>query len=256
MQRPPTDQTPPDAGPAAAPHWYAGPPFSEQLFRHAVQRAGGTMLPLLEPGGANDLDAVAKRIAARVDAAAGPVVLVGHGLAVPAVTRAAGLAGRNLRRLVLSNGPISRLDPFTRAFLRAGPCMPAALHPALFLRWLASSAGLRRAVCNPYIMDRDTIDAICRPLVASHGARAAVATYLRSLCPLPEFVASGVPTTLAWGDDDALYPLAEADTADAIVGGGRVRAIPGGRYVHPEERPWALADLVLQACATARQPTP
>lgn len=256
MQRPPTDQTPGDAGRAATPHWYAGPPFSEQLFRHAVERAGGAMLPLLEPGGVNDLDAVAKRIAARVDAAAGPVVLVGHGLAVPAVTRAAELAGPNLRHLALSNGPITRLDPFTRAFLRAGPAVSAVLHPALFLRWLASSAGLRRAVCNPYIMDRDTIDAICRPLVASPGGRAAVAAYLRALCPLPTFVAPRVPTTLAWGDDDPLYPLAEADTADAIVGGGRVRAIPGGRYVHPEERPWALADLVLQACATAGEPAP
>lgn len=209
------------------------------------------MLPLLEPGAANDLDAVAARIAARVDAAAGPVVLVGHGLAVPAVTRAAGLAGPKLRHLVLSNGPVTRLDPFTRAFLRAGPGMPVALHPALLLRWLASSAGLRRAVCNPYIMDRDTIDAICRPLVATPADRAAVAAYLRSLCPLPAFPAPAVPTTLAWGDDDALYPLAEADTADAIVGGGRVRAIPGGRYVHPEERPWALSDLVTEACGTA-----
>ncbi len=211
---------------------------------------------MLEAGGTNDLEAVAKRIAARVDSADGPVVLVAHGLAVPAVTRASALAGANLRHVVLSNGPVTRLDPFTRAFAGAGPALSAALHPALFLRWLASSAGLRRAVCNPYIMDRDTIDAICGPLVARGSDRAAVAQYLRSLSPLPAFRSPPVPTTFAWGDDDALYPLSEADTADAIAGGGRVRAIPGGRYVHPEERPWALADLVVEACAPRAAPAP
>lgn len=247
MQRTPPDQTPASAFPGAS-HprlvWYAGPPFTGQLFRQCVERAHGEVGPLLDPQSRNDVESVSERIAARVRASAHPVVLIAHGLAVPAVLRAAALApGPMLAGVVLSNGPITRVDPVTRA-LRALPGQGIVLHPQLFLRWLASSAGLRRAVCNPYIMDRDTVDAICAPLVATAADRKAVATYLRSLNPLPTFVPPGVPTMLAWGDDDPLYPLAEADAADILLGGGRVHAIPGGRFGHPEERPWALADLV------------
>ncbi len=242
MQRTPPDQTP-------RPCWYAGPPFVGQLFQECVARAGGEAPALLDPGARNTLQAVAERIASGLRASSHPVVLVAHGLAVPAVLRAAALApGPMLAGVVLSNGPITRLDPITRAWQRL-PGARVGLHPQLFVRWLASSAGLRRAVCNPYIMDRDTVDAICSPLVATRADRTAVITYVRSLDPLPPFTRPAVPTMLAWGDDDPLYPLAEADAADVLLGGGHLRAIPGGRFVHPEERPWALADLVTSFCS-------
>lgn len=220
--------------------WYAGPPFAPSVLRGCVARAGGEAMPLLEPGAGNTVDAAAQRIVAVSEPGD---VLVAHGLAVPALVRALGL-GMRARAVVLSNGPITRLDPVTRAWIGLGAALPLALQPALVARWLRSSAGLRRAVCNPYVMDRDTVDAICAPLFETTAQRRAVADYLRSLHTLPALAPSAVPVWLVWGDDDALYPLSESDFADTALGGGRVRAIPGGRFGHPEERPWALADAV------------
>lgn len=247
MQPAPPDQT--GTRPVRL-YWYAGPPFTSNLLLPAATRAGGETVPLLEAGAANDLDSAAARIAARVRAGGDPTqaVLIAHGLAVPAVSRAAALLGpATLAGMVLSNGPITRLDPVTAGWVRVAGAIPA-IPKTLFARWLASSAGLRRAVANPYVMDRDTIAAICTPAFETVAHRSAVSAYLRSLAHLPPFVPSGVPTLLAWGDDDPLYPLAEADAADVLLGGGRVQPIPGGRFGHPEERPWALADLVTAFC--------
>ncbi len=228
--------------------WVAGPPFTQGLLRGAAERAGGELLPLLEAGGRNDVASVAKRLAGRVAVDEG-TVLVAHGLAVPAAMLAARRGRPGLRGLVLTNGPITRLDAFSAAFARSASVLSRA-PGAVYTRWLASSAGLRRTVANPYVMDRDTVAAICGPLFADAGQRRAVADYVRSLAPMPAFAAPGVPVALIWGDDDPLYPLAEADAADVLLGGGRVRAIPGGRFGHPEERPWALADAVTAFCET------
>ena len=225
--------------------WYAGPPFTEALMRSCVNRAGGQAVPLLNPGLANDLDAVAARIVARTEP---DDVCIAHGLAVPALVRALQL-GAAPRAVVLSNGPITRVDRVTRGWMGLGSLLPVALAPPIVTRWLRSSAGLRRAVCNPYIMDRDTLAAIADPLFSTGALRGAVAEYLRSLGTLPALPVAGAPVWLVWGDDDPLYPLSEADSADVILGGGRVIAIPGGRFGHPEERPWALADRVTALCA-------
>ena len=222
-------------------------------MRSCVARAGGNAIALLNPGLANDLDAVAARIVARTQP---NDVCIAHGLAVPALIRALAL-GAAPRAVVLSNGPITRLDPVTRTWIGFGALLPMLLSPPIVTRWLRSSAGLRRAVCNPYIMDRDTLAAIADPLFGSVALRRAVAEYLRSLDTLPALPAGGPPVWLVWGDDDPLYPLAEADSADVILGGGRVVAIPGGRFVHPEERSWALADRVTALFAQVeRIPTP
>jgi hypothetical protein len=238
----------PGAGGAGRPPrlcWYAGPPFTEALMRGCVARAGGEAVPLLNPGLANDVDAVAARIVARTQP---DDVCIAHGLAVPALIRALAL-GATPRAAVLSNGPITRLDPVTRGWQGLGALLPVALAPAIVTRWLRSSAGLRRAVCNPYIMDRDTLATIADPLFSTNALRRAVSEYLRSLATLPALPVHGAPMWMVWGDDDPLYPLSEADSADVILGGGRVIAIPGGRFGHPEERPWALADCVTALCS-------
>ena len=229
--------------------WLAGPPFSPDLLTAAADRAGGRVVPLLDPEGRNDVQAVAARLLERLRADH-RVIVVAHGLAVRAARLLAGSSeavASGLCGVVLSNGPITRLDPVTAALIGLGPLLRTVLSPRVILPWLRSSLGLRRAVRNPYVMDHDTVAAICGPLFADRGARRAVADYLCSLNPLPPSPPAQVPLWLVWGDDDPLYPLAEADSIDAIVGGGRVRTIPGGRFGHPEERPWALADHVSEA---------
>jgi len=178
-----------------------------------------------------------------------PTVVIAHGLAVPAAIAAA------LRRppaaLVLSNGPIRRLDAVTAAFARLVSSRPGAavfehgaLRPRAWLGWLASSAGLRRAVVNPYVMDRDTVAALCGPLVASPADRRALTSYLRSLRDLPDATSLRCPVLLLWGDRDPLYPPEEASFLEAALPGAEHLAVPGGQHVHPEERPWETADRV------------
>lgn len=236
-----------------------GPPFGATFFRGVQRRLGSAEVLELCDGARPEMGwkehglELSERVANR------PTVLVAHGLAVPAAVAAA-LRVRP-RALVLSNGPINRLDPVAGGLARAAALSPGLaaatwLHPAVFERWLRSSVGLRRAVVNPYVMDRDAVAAVCGPLLATMPSRRAVASYLGSLATeLPDFRALTCPTLLAWGDDDPLYPMSEADCMVAALRHAECRPIPGGRFGHPEERAWELADLIAtftrQASSTA-----
>lgn len=226
----------------------AGPPAGAPLFRAVVARLGQgeakdvTDNAHVDHGWMERGAVLAEQVAAR------PTVLVAHGLAVPAAVAAA-LASPP-ETLVLSNGPLTRLDPFTAALARVAAApggvpvlAETLLRPSVWLRWLASSAGLRRAVVNPYVMDRDTVATVCGGLVADAPGRRAVASYLRSLARgLPDARALRCPVWLVWGNDDALYPASEATWLESGLPGCTHRAVPGGRFLHPEERPWELAD--------------
>lgn len=244
---PPSDQPAP-----SRPHlWFLpGPPLGEGMFTDVVRRLGeGREVSVLDP--AQPGDGWAERgaaLAAAVRGAGAPVVLVAHGLAVPAAIAAATLCAPAL--LILSDGPITRLDPVTRVLARlaaspGGLSIRPLLQPAVWCRWLASSAGLRRAVANPYVMDHDTVVALARPLVAERAGRRALASYLASLGEgLPDVSRLVGPTALVWGTEDGLYPASEADYVDAGRGGVNHISVPGGRWLHPVERPWAFADAV------------
>jgi hypothetical protein len=229
-----------------------GPPFGASFFRAVRARLGDAeAVELCDAAAPHDGwhergAALARRLAER------PTVLVAHGLAVPAAVHAALLV--QPQALVLVNGPITRVDPVTRGLARAAALSPGVaattwLRPAPFLRWLRSSLGLRRAVVNPYVMDRDTVVALCGPPLRSTASRRAVASYLRSLAgDLPDPRSLSCPVVLAWGDDDPLYPMSEADFLVSSNARASCRTVPGGRFGHPEERAWALADMVAAVC--------
>lgn len=227
----------------------SGPPFGPELFRQVVARLGfGSAESVIDPQHPDDgWPEAAARLAERLRKR--PTVVVAHGLAVPAAVAAALAAPP--AGLVLTNGPVRRLDPFAAALSRVtaapgGRALAAAtlLRPRPWLGWLASSAGLRRAVVNPYVMDRDTVATLCGPLVASAAGRRATAAWLASLRDLPDATALRCPVFLPWGDGDPLYPAAEASFLEAALPGARHESIPGGQHGHPEERPWELADRV------------
>lgn len=242
-----------------------GPPFSATLWTEVGRRLEGRgvkteAIDLFDPAPETaTIPALAVRLANHIFAASGPVALVAHGSALPIALAAAGRLAPDL--LVLANGPLQGPDPITRALgLALRPTALAArtaLHPALFLRWLWSSAGLRRAVVNPYVMDRDTVVAICGPLFRTAAHRQGIARYLQELRgtvdvpqPLP------TPTLLAWGDDDALHPLEGARQLCETRPGVELHPIPGGRFLHPVERPWFLADLVADRLLSSPRAAP
>jgi pimeloyl-ACP methyl ester carboxylesterase len=234
----------------------AGPPFGPPVWdavRRRLEHHGHTLhvhALVGEGSGAGGVVAARARLADVLEGLPEAPVVVGHGLAVPVLT---GLPPElPLAALVLSNGPVTRLDPVTRLLARvcARPGLAAAtvLQPALFQRWLWSSAGLRRAVVNPYVMGRDTVVAVTAQALSTAAARRNLAAFIVSLDelqwgPAPD-LATDLPTLLVWGDDDRLVP---PDQAEAL----RVRfencvqvSIPGGRHLHLVERPWELADRV------------
>lgn len=242
---------PTPTSPPLEPWFVAGPPFGPSLFAGVRERLGvGVLVDLLDlgpsGGGWRERGAV---LAAQAEGR----FVVAHGLAVPAALHAAAVGGP--AAVLVSNGPVTRLDPVSSALARllALPGLTEAmLRPSVWLAWLRSSAGLRRAVVNPYVMDRDTVAALCRSRVSTAAARSATAAYLRSLrAGLPEAAAVRVPTWLVWGDEDGLYPNSEADFLDSTLGGGRRLVVAGGRWAHPVERPWAMADRVETAARMA-----
>lgn len=232
------------------PCFVAGPPFGPELFA-AVRDHLGTGRCVAVPEGAGTTWERAGEALARE--AAG-MLLVAHGLAVPAALHAAILGGPCA--VVVSNGPVTRVDPVTRTIARllAPPGAPGLLlRPEPWLAWLRSSLGLRRAVANPYVMDRDIVAALCASRVADPDSRRALAGYLQSVvAALPDPHQVRVPTWAVWGDEDVLYPDFEADYLDTCLGGGRRLVVSGGRFVHPVERPWSVADRVATVAGMAR----
>lgn len=149
---------------------------------------------------------------------------------------------------ILVNGPLRAGHPALRLAAGAGALAAGlvGLGPLLWRRWLWSSSGLRRAVNNPYVMDRDTVAAVTTPADAPQQLRADWA-YFRAAGGLLD---AGAPlrdgVTLLWGGADALFPLADLERGGGALAAAPRRVVPGGRWLWPHEMPWAFADAVLE----------
>ena len=170
-------------------------------------------------------------------------VVVAHGLALPLVLS---IAWVNLDALVLSNGPLLRLDPYTRVLSRLPEAVlrRVVLQPSALNTWLASSIGLRRAVVNPYVMDKETVVSLTSPLVDSAELRTQTARWLKSLADmLPVQIQPDLNVVALWGDSDRLYPIQDLEEIDGL----RVVPVAGGRFFFPKERPWEMADFCIES---------
>lgn len=233
----------------------AAPPASSALWTDVVDRLTShgirsRAIEFWDPAPADaSVNGLAARLVDEIDSTEGEVVVVAHGTAVPIAREAA--ARTSFAGLVLTNGPFNALDPATRALagLARSPRALAAtlLQPAAWTRWLASSAGMRRTVVNPYVMDRDTVVALTAPYTQTSEHRAAAARFLRDLRRLATPASpQSARNLLVWGDEDPLYAAAIMDTARALIPGIEVVEVPGGQHFHPIERPWYIADIVVE----------
>ena len=224
-----------------------GPPLGAVVFEHVQRRMAprrSIAVELVEiPRGEASLEGLAARMNQVVRETQATAV-VAHGLAVPVAMRMKGV------RVYVSNGPLSAPDAVLRSLASAGQSTLAQLilQPALALRWMASSAGLRRAVVNPYVMDRDTVVRLSAAVMRSAETRATASAWIRAC-------SSGVDQQWSvelsevfgiWGDSDPLYPLAQLRNALSGPGANLPNVIPGGRNMHLVERPWELADRVME----------
>lgn len=218
----------------------SGPPTSGAIFQRVQERLAPRRSIAIEGlANAESFDAAtfSREFKALCEAENVGAVVV-HGLALPLVLQS-DLAAVEL--LVLSNGPLRRLDPFTRALSRV-PCTvmeKLVLQPRVFNKWLASSVGLRRAVVNPYVMERDVVEGLTAPFLESSVARKQTNRWLKALPKqLPATLPVDTKVVAIWGDKDFLYPVEEVEQYQDL----EVINIPGGRFLHPQERPWELAD--------------
>lgn len=231
----------------------AAPPASSAMWGDVIRRLAhhglrARAVELWDPVPSDpSVDGLCRRLIEEIETASDDVVLVAHGTALP-IARAAA-ARVPVAGLVLTNGPIDALDPATRTLARLARSPRALgatlLQPGAWNRWLASSAGMRRTVVNPYVMDRDTVVALTAPYTGSAEHRETAARFLRDLRQLtPPSAPQTDRTLLVWGDEDPLYPASLCDRARAVIPGVEVREVPGGQHFHPVERPWYIADVI------------
>ena len=229
-----------------------GPPVSSLLLRHLARplAAGGFALALPElfdppPRRGRVLD-LAERLAPLLPGGDGAVIA--HGNAWPV---ALALAERGLvSRLILLDGPIDGLDPFSRALAGLArvsrPLAARLLSPTLVLPALASSAALRRLVVNPYLMDRDIVAMLGAPWSATAAHRAAVADYLADIASFRANIdLPGTDVLWVWAGADVLQPKPTSPEKNVRGRSSTAVALPGARHLAPEEVPWLIADAIL-----------
>jgi len=165
-----------------------------------------------------------------------------HGLLLPFLLWAIG--DQPVHRIIVSNGPFDQLDPFSSLAQKVPSKMLSwYLHPLISLPFFRSSFGMRRLVINPYVMDAEMVKQSCAPL-KKHTARKSLSTYIQKIptLPLPKNIQS--PGLVLWGDQDILYPITIATKICSRYPSFTRKDIRGGAFLHPLERPWAMADLI------------
>ncbi len=224
----------------------SGPPTSARLFRGVQSRLAPMLtgaVDLVAGPAVTEIESLVDRLAA-VCVETGAQALVAHGLAVPLALH---LPAAAVPHLILSNGPLRGLHPIMRGLSSLpGPVWERLLlRPGVAGRWLSSSAALRRAVVNPYVMERETVDMLLEDLVEDPDSRASTACWVTELGRLLPVRTGHAPRLDAvWGDRDRLHPVSGIEGLFQRHGDRRLLHIPGGQWLHPEERPWALADAV------------
>ena len=92
-------------------------------------------------------------------------------------------------------------------------------------------------------MNHDTIVMVCKTALKNRQNRINFSEYIGFLKQNPQPKKSlAKQHVFIWGDQDFLYPNQVLDEAITAFKNTLRIDIPGGRHLHPIERPWALAD--------------
>jgi len=169
-------------------------------------------------------------------------VLVAHGLGVPLALQYA--SENPINHAILSNGPIENLDPISASFAKLPSLLQKIyLHPTICFRYFQSSLGMRRAVVNPYVMDKEMVASACAPLTKGQ-TRSHMIQYLKEISSFspPASIQSSI--LAIWGDHDLLYPISISMEIQNRYPQTTRLDIEGGKLLHPIERPWAMADIM------------
>ncbi|MEC7984098.1 MAG: hypothetical protein VX278_02970 [Myxococcota bacterium] len=224
-------------------HLLTGPPFGKKLWEDCAKRLSQLgyqieIISLFERTGS--LEEELKFMHENIQS---EDVCLSHGLANPVLMQFSSQSPAQL--IAFSNGPIDSLDIVTRSFVRLPSFLQKIyLHPKIAHRYLHSSLGLRRLVVNPYVMERDTVVALCSGLQDA-TTRSHYIKGIKHIMNLEKGFQSQAANHLAiWGDEDLLYPSKVASKLQNKIPNLKRIDIPGGKFLHPIERPWAIADVL------------
>lgn len=175
------------------------------------------------------------RLVSDLESKSTPTIVVGHGLANPLV--AAASTSPAIARVVYTNGSFGGAGMLHRA-VQALSMVPSQTT----MPWLRSSFGLRRLVVNPYVMDHDTTVAVCAPILKNKTRRDQMRDFVRTIEWVPTSEAK--ETLICCGDSDRITNSNNYDFDPKGTANITQNPIPGGRFLHPLERPWELADRI------------
>jgi pimeloyl-ACP methyl ester carboxylesterase len=166
-----------------------------------------------------------------------------------------------LRALVLTN--CDCLENFLPPLLR--PLQWLAHVPGAYalLAQTTRSATVRRSPLGFGMLSHkripDELTASWLAPLREHAIRADARATLKAIDNRDTLAAAGrlgerpLPTLLAWGPDDRMFPLRFAERLAAMIPGARVHQIPHSRAFVPEDQPVLLAETVASYLAELEQ---
>ena len=182
--------------------------------------------------------------------------IVGHGLALPLILNYA--HQHPTEQIILSNGMLTSNVGLIKWLLPRMTSIPSImgkflLSPALSIPLMASSACFRRLVVNPYVMSKEVIKHHTNPQLMDAQYIQHVMEYLESLTDwkCPSHLHNG-QVHLIWGENDPVFPVDQVQYINHIIEHApqHTHIIPGGAHFHPVERPWGIADIIIN-CLTS-----
>ena len=152
-----------------------------------------------------------------------------------------------VKGVVLTNGSVSKPSHIAQIGLKTPKWLMKLLsQPGLATSIFSSSAGMRRWVVNPSVMNRARVVMVCKEFLESEIYRKNCLNWISNhSLPISEAACLETPILSIWGTHDNFHPLHERQKLDTISPKHEGVEVLGGRYLHPIERPWETADAVL-----------
>jgi hypothetical protein len=178
-------------------------------------------------------------------------IIVAHGSAIPFVSKMSKelLVHQDQIKIsfVLSNGPLIDFDIIQNTYVKFPKWLQYFCVASPFsMRFLASSFAFRRLVINPYVMNSDMIVALCLPVFSDRIKIKKSIEYINTYQDLfPIEIPSCFPTLLCWGSMDVRYHMTTLTSFETQRNHVHRIDIEGGQHFHPIERPWAIADEII-----------
>lgn len=221
----------------------AGPPGSAVMWatvqrRLAPRRTVAVEFPMVPKGTFADIVDRLDKIASEL----GSSIIVSHGEAVPF---ALSVGADCVRLQVITNGQLSGGTASAQVSQLPKTIITGATRLGLGSWFFRSSLGLRRAVKNPYVMDRAVVDNMIAPYFSTKEQRKGMLALFKLTSQVKDVPVSK-PVHVIWGDSDRMHPKAVVEAWAATVKDVTVEYVPGGRWFYPLECPWDLADRLAQ----------